>query len=508
MIEFSDFHFDLSSIDKKEISLFIENTYGLFDLSRNLFNNKCVNIFNSLKENDFFIKIEQFFCENILNTTEKRAVGHLFLRDLNNSYCSNYHREIKQALDKMLEISESIRTHAYLTTSEKAVDTIINIGIGGSHLGVELVNQALEPFTDSNIQCHFLSNCDPDHFDRIIQKINFETTLVLVSSKSFITLETIVNYQKLKKLFDEKLGKDSKQHFIAITAKIDQAKQQGFDDERIIPTFDYIGGRFSVWSAVGLAILIKIGQKNFEKFLQGAYQADQDFRQPDKNKNLSVLLAIIDFCYANFFGITSRAIVPYTERLRLLPSYLQQLHMESLGKSVNYQGEPLKHRPGLVIWGEIGANSQHSFHQFFYQDQQIIPIDFLVSAKPSHSLEKDLQEVLVAQCLSQAEALWQGNLEDMDIHRQTTSKNPSSLFFLNCLDCETMGYLLATYENKVVAEALLAEINAFDQFGVELGKKLTLPVLRYLQGETKELSGSSELKAQLKYYLKKRNENC
>lgn len=503
-------------------NLLLKNNYGLFDLSRNLIDADILKDICYLLEKECILhEIAKLSQTNLLNNTEGRAVGHFLLRDLFNPEKNVFNHEINESLQKMEGISKAIISKEYVGFSGKPIDTIVNIGIGGSHLGSELTYQALKDFSKNDLKCYFLASCDPDHYHRIISHINPETSLFLVSSKSFNSLETLTNYKKVRSFLESISGDSQKvaKQFIAITANPEKAQLHHFDSDRIIPFFDYVGGRFSVWSAVGFPLLLKIGPDNFKKFLYGAFKADQEFQQQKPMANLAIMLAVFDLWYANFLNISSRAIIPYTEKLKLLPDHLQQLHMESLGKSVNINGQEIDYEAGLAIWGGVGANSQHSFHQFFYQSKRVIPIDFIVAAKAGISFESDLQEILVAQCLGQAEALWQGvdekellastakGLEHIAPHLRTINRKPSNLLFLNHLDCETMGYLLATYENKVAAQAIMAKVNAYDQFGVELGKKVTTPILDYLQGQNGNIRGSKALLTQLEFYLKNRDEN-
>jgi glucose-6-phosphate isomerase len=333
---------------------------------------------------------------------------------------------------------------------------IVNIGIGGPDLGPVLVTDALTSYQSEKLQCHFISNVDPEQINTLFKKLDPKMTLFIVSSKSFNTLETLTNAQ---------IAKDwsgIKENFLAVTAEAERAITFGILPENIFTIWDWVGGRYSVWSAVGLPIAIMIGMDQFREFLAGAHSMDHHFQSTPFEKNMPVISALVGIWYINFWNAHTQAIIPYTNALQYLPAYLQQLDMESNGKSVRKDGTPVDYDTGPIIWGGVGCNSQHAFHQLLYQGTRFVPIDFIASRD---------KEFLLASCLSQAQALLQGKTEK-ESYKTISGNHPCNLLTCEQLTPFALGALLALYEHKVFVQGAIWGINSFDQWGVELGKQL------------------------------------
>jgi glucose-6-phosphate isomerase len=417
------------------------------------------NIFELLKSFELIEKINSLFKPNTLNFTEGRPVTHTVWRDPASAY-----------------YAQNLKYQHFLhdIIHQQRITDIVNVGIGGSYLGNALACEALKTFQAGKIKVHFLSAPDPTSLEDLFPKIDPHKTLWLFVSKSFSTLETLVLLEQIKAWFFEYQPQEAfEDYFFAITNQPKHAQEQGFSGSQCLLFDDGVGGRFSLWSPVGMIIAMAIGKENYQSLLAGAHAMDQHFLNTPLDKNIPVWLAWLDYFYSKFFHATSRMVEPYTQRLNLLPAYLQQLEMESLGKSAKTDGS--LNELGLVVWGGVGPEGQHAFHQFLYQNQQLIPAEFIVIRKSQHF--QDVQDIQFAQCLAQAKALWEGNPNEKDLHKRIESFNPSTLIILEELTPFTFGQLLAMYEHKVFMLGELYQINPFDQFGVELGKKLTQPIL-------------------------------
>ncbi|MEE9452701.1 MAG: glucose-6-phosphate isomerase [Gammaproteobacteria bacterium] len=434
-------------------------------------------------------KIEQLFCAGMVNFTEKRAALHTALRNRNQQtfYYNNENimPEISANLNKMHAVSEQLRQGSYCGYTGKAITDIVNIGIGGSDLGTSMAYEALRPYASKKLKLHFLANIDGYELEDKLAKLSPQTTVFIIASKSFTTLETLTNATTIKQWLND--PKAIKKQFMAITAKRQKAIDFGIDANHIFAINDCVGGRFSLWSAMGLPLAIAIGMKNFEDLLDGAYAMDQHFKSTDFNKNMPVMLALISIWYSNFFNANTHAVLPYTQQLRLLPAFLQQLHMESNGKQVNAHGEIVEHTTSPVLWGRAGSHGQHAFHQLLHQGKHLIPIDFIVAIN-SHSQYKNHHKQLVAHCFSQSEALMLGNNKQatqLATHKQIPGNKPSNTIIMKKLTPRTLGALIALYEHKVFVQSIIWEINAFDQFGVDLGKSATAKILEALEKKQK-----------------------
>jgi glucose-6-phosphate isomerase len=478
-----------------------------------------VKLAHTLKLGD---SINALFTGHSVNISENRPALHSALRGQSNSPLivnqKNISSLVANTLAKMRDLTTKIRSGSWRGATNKPISDIVNIGIGGSHLGPLLTTHALSAFADPNIQCHFISNIDASHIQEILAKINPETTLFIVSSKSFTTLETITNAITLKAWLQNKLGiTDINQHFIAVTAATDKALEFGIAADNIFPVWDWVGGRYSVWSAVGLPLAIAIGMENFLAFLQGAEAMDQHFREADFAHNMPVIMALLGIWYINFFGANNHAIIPYNHHLTHLRTYLQQADMESNGKSVSHSGATIDYATGPIIWGEQGCNAQHAFHQLLHQGQHLIPVDFILAGNKSSVFDHH-QDILIASGLSQAQALMQGKsyqqalaeahaagfsgeeAERLGQHKTIIGNRPSNVIFLKEINPYNLGALLALYEHKIYVQGAIWQINSFDQWGVELGKQLLPEILTDLKNNNPRLPHDSSTQGLIEHY--------
>lgn len=474
--------------DNQRFSRYSLKLNGLFlDYSRNRINDKTLALLLKLAEAiDLPKKISELFAGSPINVSEKRAVLHTALRDKNHTPIrvngENIATLITDTLEKMRHIVEQIHSHQWLGATGKPITTVVNIGIGGSYLGPLMCTQALKDFATANLQFHFISTIDQTLLQDVLRQIDPETTLFIISSKSFTTLETFTNAETVLQWMENKLGKKAlTHHFIATTAATDKAIAFGIPREHILPLWDWVGGRYSIWSAIGLPLMLMIGYKQFTAFLEGAYEMDQHFKTADLANNMPVLMGLIGIWYINFFGSNAHAIAPYTYRLRDLIPYLQQADMESNGKSINLGGEQISYTSGPVIFGEEGCNGQHSYHQLLHQGKHLIPVDFILIGKGDGDLLDTKQAMLLASGLSQAQALMHGRIDDHIPHRAIPGNRPSNTLFLDALTPKHLGALIALYEHKIFVQGAIWNINSFDQWGVELGKQILPEILRCIQ---------------------------
>jgi glucose-6-phosphate isomerase len=429
-----------------------------------------------------------------INSTEDRAVLHTLLRRkqplaLIKPALSAHHlianqersTQVQQVLTRMLAYAEQVRKDDQITD-------VVNIGIGGSDLGPAMATIALEAFVTPQKRFHFVSNIDAHELSATLKNLSAKNTLFLIASKTFTTIETMTNAQSAKAWFERQGGTDTARHFAALTTNVEDAKEFG-----ISTTFgfwDWVGGRYSLWSAIGLPLAIAIGAENFRQFLAGAAEMDAHFAAAPLEQNLPVRLGLLDVWYRNFHGFTSRCVVPYHSSLRRFPAYLQQLEMESNGKRVDKSGQPLPFHTSPVVWGEPGTNGQHAFFQMLHQGTEVIPLEFIAVKKPAHDLQ-DHHSKLLANAVAQAQAFLQGK-ESEDGHRHFPGNRPSSFFVLDALKPASLGALIALYEHRVFVSGAIWGINSFDQFGVELGKVLAKDVeVRLLSGNTQGVDAST-----------------
>jgi glucose-6-phosphate isomerase len=495
----------------------------LLDYSKNRITQETMDLLSRLAEaTQLSAKIEALFDGQIINTTENRPALHTALRNLGDEpvYVNgeNIMPLIQATLEKMRVITDKVRNGTWLGSTGKRITDIVNIGIGGSHLGPLSTTHALADFASENLRCHFISNIDSAHIHEVLKQIQPDTTLFIVSSKSFTTLETITNARTLKKWLQNALGESAvANHFIAVTAAADKAIEFGILPDNIFPLWDWVGGRYSIWSAIGLPLALLIGMDQFLAFLRGAYEMDQHFRQANTASNMPVLLGLLGIWYINFFDANNHAIVPYTHHLTHLRTYLQQADMESNGKNISQQGTPIDYQTGPIIWGEQGCNAQHAFHQLLHQGQHLIPVDFILVGENKNNFAEH-HDILVASGLSQAQALLRGKSYDeayselihdgcspkkaelLAQHKTIPGNRPSNTLFLEQMTPYRLGAFLALYEHKIFVQGAIWNINSFDQWGVELGKQLLPQILADLQKSDNLMPHDSSTQGLIEFY--------
>jgi glucose-6-phosphate isomerase len=482
----------------------------LLDYSKNLASEQTLQLLIELAEQSQLpASIQSLFQGEQVNASEGRAALHTALRSPIGRTLKldgvDLIPQVHRVLNQMTELVGRIHSGLWRGYTDKPITDVVNIGIGGSFLGPELVSEALRPFTQRGVWCHYLANIDGSEFRELTARLNPQTTLFIVSSKSFSTLETLKNALAARDWYLALGGprEELHKHFIAVTSNAPAAIEFGIKAENIFPMWDWVGGRYSLWSAIGLPIALAIGITNFKELLAGAYAMDQHFTQAPLAQNMPVILALLGIWYGNFWGAKSQAILPYDHYLRNFTKHLQQLDMESNGKSVRQDGSSVDFSTGPVIWGGVGCNGQHAYHQLLHQGTELIPADFIVPAN-SFSPLADHHQWLFANCLSQSQALMHGKtrseaetelrqqgLSEAEVQRLSPHKvipgnRPSNMLVLNRVDPLTLGALIALYEHKVFVQSAIWGINAFDQWGVELGKELGKGVYQRLTGELKE----------------------
>jgi glucose-6-phosphate isomerase len=435
-------------------------------------------------------KRDAMFAGKIINATENRAVLHTALRRPPGSLVmvngQNVMPAITETLDFLFAFAGAVRNGTITASDGNRFTDVINIGIGGSDLGPVMVTGALAPYHDGP-RLHFVSNVDSAHLADTIAKLDPARTLIIIASKTFSTIETMTNAHSARKWVASTLGEVAiGAHFCAVSTALDKVTAFGIPADRIFGFWDWVGGRYSVWSAIGLPVMIAIGPENFKQFLQGAADMDRHFLTAPLETNLPVLLALTGVWHRDICGFASRAVLPYDQRLARFPAYLQQLDMESNGKSVTKSGTPVAHATGPVVWGEPGTNGQHAFYQLIHQGTDAIPCEFLIAASGHEPDMAQHHELLIANCLAQSEALMKGRtLEEAkgNPHRVFSGNRPSITLAYNKLTPNTLGRLIALYEHRVFTEAAIWDINPFDQWGVELGKELATNLLPLIKGE-------------------------
>jgi glucose-6-phosphate isomerase len=474
------------------------------DLSKNLLTAATREVLVELaRECDLDDAINSYFNGVEINQTESRAVLHTALRipdgESPNAIAAKVNAA-RKSKKQMFEFVERVIDGSKTTYGGKNFDTIVNIGIGGSDLGPTMIYNGLEAY-HNHLKVHFVSNVEGDHVQEVLNKINPATTLFLIVSKSFTTQETLTNSITIRNWFKEKVGVDAVgDHFIAISSNVSRAMEFGVAQENIFPMFDWVGGRFSLWSTVGMSVALGIGSKNFQELLDGAHEMDQHFQQADFMENIPVQLALLTIWYNNFYNAESEAIIPYTQYLDQLPAYLQQAIMESNGKRVDRSGDPVDYQTGNIIWGEPGTNAQHAFFQLIHQGTKLIPCHFIAFAKAKYN-HPDHHEKLMANFFAQTEALMNGKSSDQiksdlsskgmhpnEIYKQLPymvfpGNRPTTTILIDELTPHSLGKLVAMYEHKIFVEGVIWNIYSYDQPGVQLGKVLADVILNDLKND-------------------------
>ena len=493
----------------------------LFDFSKNLIDQKTFDLLLQLaEETQLKAAINAMFSGEKINETEKRAVLHTALRDFSDKEIlvdgENIKPAIKKVLNQMKTFSEKVISGEHKGFSGKEITDVVNIGIGGSDLGPVMVVSALKHFK-TRLNVHFVSNVDGNHIAEVVKNLNPETTLFIVASKTFTTQETMTNANSAKDWF-LKAGKeeDVAKHFVALSTNIQAVKTFGIAEENAFEFWDWVGGRYSLWSAIGLSIVLAVGYENFENLLKGAHETDVHFQTADFKENVPVLMGLLGIWYRNFFDAGSYAILPYSQYLDRFAAYLQQGDMESNGKSVDRNGEYVSYETGPIIWGEPGTNGQHAFYQLIHQGTELIPADFSAYVKSCNQVS-DHQPKLLANFFAQTEALAFGKTEEEaraelvkegkseeEIEKLVRFKTfmgntPTNSFFINELTPFSLGQLIALYEHKIFVQGVIWNIFSFDQFGVELGKVLAGKILPELTDNEKVSSHDSSTNGLINY---------
>nr|WP_322940933.1 glucose-6-phosphate isomerase [Pseudomonas sp. s4] len=494
--------------DARRFQRFSLDSCGLLlDYSKNLIDERGLELLIQLAEQAGLQEsIANLFNGEQVNASEGRAALHTALRSPIGRRLlvdgKDIIPEVHRVLNQVTELVSRIHSGLWRGYSEKPIKEVVNIGIGGSFLGPQLVSEALRPFTQRGVRCHYLANIDGSEFRELTARLDPETTLFIVSSKSFGTLETLKNTLAARDWYLAMGGPEEElhRHFIAVTSNRKAAIEFGIGEENIFPMWDWVGGRYSLWSAIGLPIALAIGISNFKELLAGAYAMDQHFTQAPLAENMPVLMALLGIWYTNFWGAQSHAILPYDHYLRNFTKHLQQLDMESNGKSVRQDGSELNIATGPIIWGGVGCNGQHAYHQLLHQGRLLVPADFIVPVNSYNPLS-DHHQWLFANCLSQAQALMQGKTREeaeaelrakgmpeaevqrLAPHKVIPGNRPSNILVMNRIAPFELGALVALYEHKVFVQSAIWGINAFDQWGVELGKEMGKEVYQRLTGQ-------------------------
>ncbi len=497
------------------------------DYSKNRINDRTMKfLFNLARECRLEDKIKAMFAGEKINVTENRPVLHIALRNRANTPIyvdgENVMPKINEVLAKMRKFSEAVRLGTFKGQTGKKLTNIVNIGIGGSDLGPVMATEALRKYWAKDINCYFISNIDGTACAEVLGKIDPEETLFIVASKTFTTIETLTNARTCRKWLVDALGEHAvAKHFAALSTNEAEVRKFGINPENMFEFWDFVGGRYSMWSAIGLSIAIAVGMDNFEKMLDGAYAMDQHFYHSEFEHNIPVILGLLGVWYNNFFDCHRYAVVPYDQYLQYVPAYLQQLDMESNGKFVSVDNEYVKYATAPVLFGGAGTNVQHSFFQLIHQGTEMVPIDFIIPAI-SHNEIGEHHEILVANVLAQSEALMRGKTvreaaaemtaagkskETVNFLKKFKSfegNRPSNTIVLKKIDPYSLGMLIAMYEHKVFVQGVIWNIDSFDQFGVELGKQMALSILPELENNASGIRHDSSTTALISYIKKLR----
>ena len=488
----------------------------LIDYSKNIINQETLQLLLELADEVGLKRaIAEYFDGAIINQTENRAVLHTALRAQESAVINvdgnNVIPEIYEVKNKIKKFTNEVTSGERMGYTGKPFTDVVNIGIGGSDLGPAMAVEALQ-FYKNHLNVHFVSNVDGDHVNEIIKKLNPETTLFVIVSKTFTTQETLTNSETIRKWFLSRdfgtTQEDIAKHFVAVSTNIQKVTEFGINPNNVFPMWDWVGGRFSLWSAVGLTISLAVGYDNFDEFLQGANEMDEHFRTANFDQNMPVTLALLSIWYNNFFGAESEALIPYTQYLQKLAPYLQQGTMESNGKSVGRDGKTVNYQTGTIIWGEPGTNAQHAFFQLIHQGTKLIPADFIGFVTPLYGND-DHHDKLMSNFFAQTEALMHGKTEvqvQAEFDKQGISEDkakfllpfkvftgnkPTNTILIQKLSPKTLGSLIALYEHKIFVQGVIWNIFSFDQWGVELGKQLANSILDEINTKTIKSHDSS-----------------
>jgi len=511
----------------KKFSLTFNNI--LVDYSKNHITEKTLSLLLELAtQADVSGWIEKMFAGDKINFTERRAVLHVALRNRSNRPIyvdgEDVMPHVNAVLEKMARFCRKVRGGDWKGYTGKAITDIVNIGIGGSDLGPVMATEALKPYGKPGLTPHFVSNVDGTHLVETLKALNPETTLLIIASKSFTTQETLTNAHSARHWFLQSAGDQAAiaKHFVAVSTNTEEVSRFGIDIENMFEFWDWVGGRYSLWSAIGLPIALFIGMENFESMLAGAHAMDEHFRTTPLDSNMPVILALLGIWYNNFFGSQTHVILPYDQYMHRFPAYFQQGDMESNGKGVNRHGEAVDYSTGPIVWGEPGTNGQHAFYQLIHQGTKLIPADFLAPIHSQNPLGKH-HEILLSNFFAQTEALMQGKTEEearaelvasgvdpgivekLLPHKMFKGNRPTNSILFKKLDPRTLGALIVLYEHKIFVQGLIWNINSFDQWGVELGKQLAKVILPELEGQDQVTFHDDSTNGLINYYKSSRS---
>ncbi len=500
----------------------------LFDYSKNIVTRETMDLLLHLaRQCGLDEKISSMFSGKRINVTEKRAVYHVALRNRSNRpMCVDGVDQmpaVNLVLGQMRRFCDRVRSGDWKGYTGRRITDVVNIGIGGSDLGPSMACEALRPFADTCLRAHFVSNVDATHLVETLKKLDPETTLFLVASKTFTTQETLTNAHSARRWFLEAGASESDiaRHFVAISTNEQAVKAFGIDPENMFVFWDWVGGRYSLWSSIGLSIALYLGMDRFEELLEGAHVMDEHFRTEPLAGNIPVIMALLGIWHTNFMEYASQVILPYDQYLHRFPAYLQQADMESNGKSVTMDGNRVDYHTGALVWGEPGTNGQHAFFQLLHQGTRIVPADFIASARSQNPLG-DHHPILLSNVLAQSRALMMGctrqearlalegqglegeALESMVEHKVFEGNRPSNTLLFEEMTPRNLGMLIALYEHKIFVQGAIWNINPFDQWGVELGKKLASEILPQLKGQSKGALSDSSTRGLIDWCMERR----
>ncbi|EAT79055.1 glucose-6-phosphate isomerase [Parastagonospora nodorum] len=492
----------------------------LFDFSKNFVTEETIKLLVELAKEAGLEKLrDDMFAGEKINFTEKRAVYHVALRNTSNQPMKvdgeSVVEGVNEVLDHMKEFSEQVRSGAWKGYTGKKIDTIVNIGIGGSDLGPVMVSEALKAYADRSLKIHFVSNIDGTHIAEALKDSNPETTLFLIASKTFTTAETVTNANTAKAWFLKSAKQeDIAKHFVALSTNEEEVTKFGIDKKNMFGFSDWVGGRYSVWSAIGLSVALYIGFDNFHQLLAGAHAMDKHFKETPLEKNIPVIGGLLSVWYSDFFGAQTHLVSPFDQYLHRFPAYLQQLSMESNGKAITRSGDYVKYTTGPILFGEPATNAQHSFYQLLHQGTKLIPTDFILAAQSHNPVENNKhQKMLASNFFAQAEALMVGKTPDevkaegapdeLVSHKTFLGNRPTTSILADKITPATLGALIVYYEHLTFTEGAIWNINSFDQWGVELGKSLAKKILGELDQDGESNSHDASTSGLINAFKKK-----
>lgn len=503
----------------------------LFDYSKNIINSQTMQqLYQLADDSEIGLWISRMFDGEQINNTENRAVLHTALRNRDGLPVLVNGEDVMPGIceehERVKKLAEAIRTRAWRGYHHQPITDVVNIGIGGSHLGPLMVTEALRPYALHDLNIHYVSNIDENHITDTLEKLNPATTFFIIASKSFTTQDTMVNAETARQWHVNDVGNDSQidKHFSAVSSNVKAAKAFGIDEKNIFQMWDWVGGRYSLWSAISLPIVIAIGSQNFDQLLQGAYEADKHFKTAPLEKNIPVTMALLGIWYNNFFDAQSTVVLPYDQHLHKFPAYLQQADMESNGKGVDRQNQLVDYTTGAVLFGEIGIAAQHAFFQLLHQGTKLVPADILAPVSNFYCIARH-HRALMSNVFAQTEALMKGKTEqeayaelkaeglDEDAikillpNKIFPGNRPTSTFLFDSLDPATLGSLIALYEHKIFVQGIIWNINSFDQWGVELGKQLASGILQELDDNEPTKIHDSSTNGLINHYKQRRFKN-